>query len=200
MLALSVESVSQADGVASQASDAAPLVARAQKGDRVAMTTLLRRYEPMVRGIAMARVGATDAPDVCQETFLESWRRLHQLRDPRAFGPWLATIVRNRATEFLRQRRRNLLPMSSLRESREDAQDVGSANHARVEALRVLDLIRHLPEAYAETLVLRLIEGLTGPQIAACTGLTSGSVRVNLHRGMAMLRERLGTTCRENVS
>jgi RNA polymerase sigma-70 factor (ECF subfamily) len=199
MLALSVESVSQADGVASQASDAAPLVARAQKGDRVAMTTLLRRYEPMVRGIAMARVGATDAPDVCQEAFLESWRRLHQLRDPSAFGPWLATIVRNRATEFLRQRRSSSLRASSLRVG-DNAQDVGSADHARVEALRVLDLIRQLPESYSETLVLRLIEGLTGPQIAACTGLTAGSARVNLHRGMAMLRERLGTTCRENVS
>jgi len=48
-----------------------------------------------------------------------------------------------------------------------------------------------LPETYAETLVLRLVEGLTGPQIAACTGMTHGSVRVNLTRGMQMLRERL---------
>ena len=43
-----------------------------------------------------------------------------------------------------------------------------------------------------ETLVLRLVEGMTGPEIAARTGLTAASVRVNLHRGMKQLRERLG--------
>jgi RNA polymerase sigma-70 factor (ECF subfamily) len=62
----------------------------------------------------------------------------------------------------------------------------------RLEALAVLAAIRELPDAYRETLVLRLVEGMTGPEIAARTGLTAGSVRVNLHRGMKQLRERLG--------
>ena len=59
-------------------------------------------------------------------------------------------------------------------------------------AAEILELIRNLPEAYRETLVLRLVEGMTGPEIAARTGLTAASVRVNLHRGMKLLRERLG--------
>ena len=58
--------------------------------------------------------------------------------------------------------------------------------------MTVLAAIRRLPEAYRETLVLRLVEGMTGPEIAERTGLTPGSVRVNLHRGMQMLREALG--------
>ena len=53
-------------------------------------------------------------------------------------------------------------------------------------------MIRELPEAYRETLVLRLVEGMTGPEIAGRTGLTPASVRVNLHRGMKLLREKLG--------
>jgi RNA polymerase sigma-70 factor (ECF subfamily) len=60
---------------------------------------------------------------------------------------------------------------------------------ARADA--VLAAIRSLPGAYREPLVLRLVAGLTGPQIACCLGMTHGSVRVNLHRGMAMLREKL---------
>jgi RNA polymerase sigma-70 factor (ECF subfamily) len=60
------------------------------------------------------------------------------------------------------------------------------------EALEVLNHIRALPEAYRETLVLRLVEGMTGPEIALQTGLTPASVRVNLHRGMKLLREKLG--------
>jgi hypothetical protein len=43
-----------------------------------------------------------------------------------------------------------------------------------------------------ETLTLRFVEGMTGPEIAMRTGLTDGSVRVNLHRGMQQLKEQLG--------
>jgi RNA polymerase sigma-70 factor (ECF subfamily) len=60
------------------------------------------------------------------------------------------------------------------------------------EAAEALRLIRTLPDAYTETLVLRLVEGMTGPEIAERTGLTPASVRVNLHRGMKLLREKLG--------
>jgi len=55
----------------------------------------------------------------------------------------------------------------------------------------VLDAIKSLPDAYREPLILRLVEGLTGPEIARRTGLTPGSVRVNLHRGMQQLRAML---------
>lgn len=57
--------------------------------------------------------------------------------------------------------------------------------------MAVLAAIRSLPEAYREPLILRLVEGMTGPEIAERTGLTPGSVRVNLHRGMRQLREKL---------
>ncbi|MCC7342313.1 MAG: sigma-70 family RNA polymerase sigma factor, partial [Bryobacterales bacterium] len=64
-------------------------------------------------------------------------------------------------------------------------------NGREIEALTVLAEIQHLPESYRETLIMRLVEGLTGPEIAAQTGLTPDSVRVNLHRGMKLLRKRL---------
>jgi RNA polymerase sigma-70 factor (ECF subfamily) len=59
-------------------------------------------------------------------------------------------------------------------------------------AKEVLDFIRQLPDAYRETLVLRFVEGMTGPEIAVRTGLTPASVRVNLHRGMKLLRAKMG--------
>jgi RNA polymerase sigma-70 factor, ECF subfamily len=60
-----------------------------------------------------------------------------------------------------------------------------------VEARAILDVIRSLPEAYREPLVLRLVEGMSGQEISERTGLTPASVRVNLHRGMKLLRARL---------
>jgi RNA polymerase sigma-70 factor (ECF subfamily) len=65
--------------------------------------------------------------------------------------------------------------------------------HPEGQAMQVLAAIRSLPEAYRETLILRLVEGMTGPEIAERTGLTPGSVRVNLHRGLQQLRAKLGT-------
>jgi len=69
-----------------------------------------------------------------------------------------------------------------------------STDTSTTKANEILELIRDLPEAYRETLVLRLVEGMTGPEIAERTGLTPASVRVNLHRGMKQLREKLGYT------
>ena len=65
------------------------------------------------------------------------------------------------------------------------------ADPDRLQAMAILDAVRSLPGAYRETLILRLVEGMTGVEIADRTGLTPASVRVNLHRGMKLLRERM---------
>ena len=166
--------------------DEQALVNAARSGDRAAFARLHQRYAPMVHGIALARAPVSDAGDIVQDVFLQAMRTMHTLRDSAAIGPWLASIARNFAAETCR--RRKLTPTLALRNP--VASGFVPASHD--EAARILDVIRSLPETYSETLVLRLVEGLTGPQIAACTGLTDGSVRVNLHRGMQLLREKLG--------
>jgi RNA polymerase sigma-70 factor (ECF subfamily) len=112
--------------------------------------------------------------------------RLDSLRDPRVFGAWIASIARNRAHDW-RRRRRDTVELD------DDfaAEDATPSDEARASARAALAAIRALPEAYRETLVMRLVEGLSGPEIAQRTGLSPGSVRVNLHRGMQKLRERL---------
>jgi len=77
-------------------------------------------------------------------------------------------------------------------ENQAESQTTNSA--AEQEAVMILGVVRGLPEAYREPLILRLVEGMTGPEIAARTGLTHGSVRVNLYRGMQLLREKLAET------
>ncbi|MCA1557288.1 MAG: sigma-70 family RNA polymerase sigma factor, partial [Acidobacteria bacterium] len=82
----------------------------------------------------------------------------------------------------------------NTRATEELPEDIVGRSFLDTEAREVLTVIRQLPEAYRETLVLRLVEGMTGPEIAQRTGLKPESVRVNLHRGMKILRERLGIT------
>jgi RNA polymerase sigma-70 factor (ECF subfamily) len=160
----------------------AQLVAAAQAGDRAAYGRLYDRFAPMVYGLLLARVPRSDVDDLVQDVFLQAMRRLSSLRSAEAFGGWLATIARNRARDHWRRGEDTV----------ELPDDVAGAPHPEADALAVLAAIRRLPEAYRETLVLRLVEGMTGPEIAERTGLTPGSVRVNLHRGMLLLRETLG--------
>ena len=168
---------------AGHASEDARLVGAARGGDERAFGRLYDRYARVVHGLILARVPKADVDDLVQDVFLAAWRRLEALRDPAAFGGWVAMIARNRATDFHRRPDMEVELPADL--------EVHDATAAGAEAHAVLDVIRTLPEAYRETLVLRLVEGLTGPEIADRTGLTAASVRVNLHRGMKLLRERL---------
>ena len=158
------------------------LVRAVLEGDRDGLARLYDRYAPLVHGILLARVPRIEVDDLVQDIFLHAFKKLHTLRDAAAFGPWIAMIARNRAVDFHRRSKETVEINDDLRGS--DAHDS--------RAQEILELIRSLPEAYRETLVLRLVEGMTGPEIAARTGLTAASVRVNLHRGMKLLREQLG--------
>jgi len=153
----------------------------AASGDRDAFSRLYADYVRMVHAILLGRVPRRDVDDLVQEVFLSAYVRLRELRDPAAFGGWLATIARNRATDYFRQ----------TREQVELPEEIPGGEAIADDTMAVLDVIRKLPEAYRETLLMRLVEGMTGAEIAARSGLTPASVRVNLHRGMKLLREKL---------
>ncbi|HEV3471463.1 MAG TPA: sigma-70 family RNA polymerase sigma factor [Pyrinomonadaceae bacterium] len=159
----------------------AALVEAVRAGDREAFAGLYETFAPMVHGVLLARVPFDEVGDLVQEVFLVAFRKLDTLRDGARFGPWVAMIARNRAMDFHRR----------ARETEELRDELAHAPRPSAEAAEALAHIRALPEAYRETLVLRLVEGMTGPEIAARTGLQPASVRVNLHRGMKLLRERL---------
>ena len=160
----------------------ATLVEAVLNGKRDSFAGLYEMYAPMVHGILLARVPRAEVDDLVQDIFLHALRKLHTLRNAAAFGGWLAMIARNRAMDFYR----------GSRDTVEVTERTAVAKSPNRTATEILDLIRGLPEAYRETLVLRFVEGMSGPEIASRTGLTAASVRVNLHRGVKMLREKMG--------
>lgn len=165
----------------------ATIVVAARGGDRGAFAELYRRFNRAVHGVVLARVRYVDAADVVQDVFATVLERLPQLAEAGAFAGWLMAIARNRAIDHVRGTK----PTDELGELPVEASRAA-------EVAQVLTALRALPEAYQETMILRLVEGMTGPEIAEQTGLSSGSVRVNLHRGMKLLREKLGITGRES--
>ena len=157
------------------------LVRAAQAGDRAAFGRLYQQFARMVHGILLAHVCYSDAEDLLQDVFVKAMQQIGGLRETNAVGGWLAAIARRAAFDHLRR--------SNRLESLPDGIAGGASPEG--EAFQVLAAIRNLPESYRETLALRLVEGMSGPEIAVRTGLTEASVRVNLCRGMKLLRERL---------
>jgi RNA polymerase sigma-70 factor (ECF subfamily) len=162
-------------------SNEAALVAAAQAGDRAAFGSLYRQFSRMIHGVLLAHVSYTEAEDLMQDVFVRALQQVAGLKEAGAFGGWLCAIARRAAFDHRRRSR----PLDALPDS------LTGGPRPDGEAFEVLGLIQQLPESYRETLVLRLVEGMTGPEIAARTGLTEASVRVNLCRGMKLLRERL---------
>lgn len=167
----------------------ADLVGRARQGDRGAFAELYRTHTRLVHGVLLSRIPSSDVDDLVQDVFMLAMERLGTLRDLTAFGAWLAAIARSRAIDHLRRQ----LPTTEL------VDDIAVNDPDRSEIIAVMAAIRRLPLAYRETLTLRLVEGMTGHEIAERTGLTDGSVRVNLHRGMKQLKEELEGAAHETA-
>jgi RNA polymerase sigma-70 factor (ECF subfamily) len=162
----------------------ADLVLAARAGEVASFEILYARYAPVVHSILLGRLSPADADDVTQNVFITALTKLESLREPAAFAGWIARTARNAAEDHRRRMMATLEIDAALPTRGTQSEDA--------EAARALQAIRDLPEAYRETLMLRLVEGMSGPEISARTGLTPGSVRVNLHRGMQMLRGALG--------
>ena len=166
--------------------DLAAVVIAARSGDRAAFGELYRRFHRAVHGVVLARVAFRDAADLVQDVFAIALERLVELAEPAAFANWLLTIARHRAIDHTRVAR----PIDEL-------VDVPAPESRNAELAQVVAALRELPEAYRETMFMRLVKGMTGPEIAEQTGLSAVNVRVTLHRGMKLLRERLGMPAKE---
>ena len=169
-------------------------VRAARDGDREAFGQLYGRYARMVHGVLLARVPPHEADDLVQDVFILALRRLPTLREPGRFGAWIAAIARNRAYDY----HRRSVPEEPIEDDLPDETAGSARRDPEIQAGAILAVVKSLPEAYRETLILRFVEGMTGPEIAAHTGMTPGSVRVNLHRGMQQLRAKLKLTTGAN--
>lgn len=159
-------------------------VRQARGGSQHAYANLYRRFAPLVHGILLGRFVPAQADDMTQECFNTAFARIGELREEHKFGAWMATMAR--------RIKPSVEPRVAGEVTPDDLASQGASPDEVAESARVLRAIAGLPEAFRETLVLRLAEGMSGPEIAALTGMTHDSVRVNLHRGMAKLRETLG--------
>ena len=172
------------------------LVLKSQAGDRSAFEWLVRRTARLVFARLYLDTGrARDAEDLVQETFLVAWRSIKQVTDPTGFRTWLLSIAHTVAIDAARHDSRK--KRSGQRVSSDVLGQIPARSPGPVDSLmaeesrqRALALLRELPEEYRLPLMLRYLHDFDYETISCQLGLTNGSLRGLLNRGMTMLRDR----------
>ncbi len=169
----------------------------ARRGDRASIETLYLRYAPAVLAWHRARVSDQHlAEDLTGEAFVAVLKALPRYQGgPGAFAGWLFTLVRRDFVDHLRRvDRRPELPLEEavgLLE-RQTAPDAADEAILATERAAVRAALARLSADQREVLVLRVVAGLTAPEIAQATGRTVGAVKALQHRGLASLGRLLG--------
>ena len=174
------------------------LVRSAQRGDRAAFEELVRRTSRLVYARLYLETGDVHrAEDLLQETLLTAFRNLAQLSEPAKFRSWLLRIAQNQAIDAarrdLRQKRQAGPSPPAVRLWEAASTEPPPGHRAEQGELRqqVLAVLRALPEEYRLPLTMRYLAGADYETIQVQMGLTNGSLRGLLHRGLNLLRAEL---------
>lgn len=142
-------------------------------------------------------------PDLVEEAvgnvFLNAYRALPRFRGDSSFSTWLYRIAINEA-RALRTRKKRWYQVAGvslheevLRSQPGAKSDDPAEGVAKSEEERLLkEAVRHLPEPYKTPVVLRYFNGLAANEVAEILKRPAGTVRYQVSRGLALLRERLG--------
>ena len=181
----------------------AGLIARIVTGEKELFHELIRPYERMVYLTLFSIVkNETEAEDGAQETVISAYRHLASFRGDAKFSTWLTTIAINEGRKRLRKAKRaaeesieeeveahegdySPAPLTDWREIPLEALERKELR----EALRVA--VAELPDIYRQVFTLRDLEELNVEETAQALGITTGAVKVRLHRARMMLQKRL---------
>lgn len=175
------------------------LVRKSILGDRASFEELVRRTARLVFSRVFLEVGDVHrAEDLVQETFLVAWRSIGQVSEPSGFRSWLFTIAHSVVVDAARRESRKKRSAPMARDKADVIGSIASAESSPAalaeqndEREKVLSVLRSLPEEYRTPLMLRYIGGADYQTIGQQLGLTNGSLRGMLSRGLSMLRSRL---------
>jgi len=171
-------------------------------GDETAFARLWRENQPpLLRYLRVVTGNA--AEDVASEVWLEVSRALPRFRgDERDFRGWLFTTARRRVIDLRRYDTRHPMLLGDDPADLElhAPDDTAAAALERMSTDAALAMIASLPREQAEIIVLRVIGGLSAPEVARIVGKRPGAVRVAAHRGLRTLASRLSAASDQGVT
>ncbi|MEO8611338.1 MAG: RNA polymerase sigma factor [Chloroflexota bacterium] len=167
------------------------LVQAACLGDAEAIEQLLLQYQPTITRFARKFCATPeDVEDAVQETLWIAYQKIGALRTSAAFTSWVFRIVKHQCHRLLRAKKREY----NFEDEPQDY-DLGAAdeNVELYSALKqdVIQAFACLPVQQRQVLIMRDIQNMTGPEVAAALGLSIETVKSRLHRARNFLRQQL---------
>ena len=172
------------------------LVQQAQRGERTALTELVRRYQKPVYALCLRYVRDHDeASDLLQRTFIRVMTKLPDLRSTELFRSWVFRIAANLALNHIRDHARFVSeeavaagpaspPVKAIGSERLESGQLATA---------LRGLVDQLPTKQRMTLELRVYEDLSFREIGEALGTSEGAAKVNFHYAIRAMRSRIGT-------
>ena len=163
----------------------AELVKDVLNGQKHVFAELVRRYERLVRGVALDVLGDYhSATDVSQDAFVRAYERLAGLQKPESFGPWLMKITRRCALDSVRRKAREIQLETKINAT------IKNPNSRLDEAKQqLLAAILKLPKAEKQVVTLRYFGDNSVNDVAEILGLKVGTVTKQLSRARIRLRK-----------
>ncbi len=129
------------------------------------------------------------AEDIVQETFLRAWKSLDSLKDEKAAKSWLITILRRENVRRFERKQFDLVDMDDV-----SIADESLSNETEIEHRELRRLMAELSDEYREPLMLQIIFGYSGEEIAQQLDLNKNTVMTRLFRARNQLKESLERT------
>ena len=159
------------------------LVALARAGDEQAFAAIVARYHRPLGRHCRRYLGAAQAEDAVQQTFINAHAALIGGRPPLALKPWLYRIARNASLNLAREAPTDPMPDELL--APDELEDVISR---RETLTRMFGAVRALPASQRDVIVRHAFDGESHEHIAADLGLTPGAIRQLAYRARGTLR------------
>ena len=161
----------------------------ARGGDHSAWTTLVGRFDTMLRRIAGSyRLASADVDDVVQATWLDLLQQIERLREPAAIAGWLATATRHKALRLLRAGVREHLTDDPAEVDRPDLHGPEASVLASERRAALTRALATLPHRHRRLMTLLLVQpALDYEQVGALLAMPVGSIGPIRARSLARL-------------
>ena len=168
------------------------LIQSAKDGEVQAFQQIVEKYQALICSITLSKVGRVDlSEELAQDTFLNAWKNIKQLKDPHGFKAWLCTIANNVVKNYFRKKKTVPLDVNDAANIPDENPSPAENIIIKEELAMLEDALKQIPTEYSEPFILYYRKSQSIRQVALELELTESTVHTRLSRARQMLRENI---------
>jgi RNA polymerase sigma-70 factor (ECF subfamily) len=176
---------------------------RVKKGEKEAFSWLVDTYKDMVYTICLRMLTVeADADEAAQDVFVKAYRSIQGFQEKSKFSTWLYRIAYNQCISVIRKKVKMIDLVDEMPEMEVNEGDInGLDTISAEERSKYLQMaIEALPETDGVVVTLFYYDELSLDEIAEITGLTSGNIRIKLHRSRKKMYQVISESLKSELS